>query len=104
MLTQKPIGFEGTVCWEDDSPDSQEYNYISFSEELFNHEGQSAEEDIYGVRDDCIFFYANDEQLVTLQKAIINHSDSVTIEPHSGWYIDLTEPYEFIYELAHQED
>lgn len=101
MLTHKPIGFEGTIVWED-SPDGQEFYYISFSEALLNHEGEPAEQDIYGVFDEFIFFYADSEQVETLQKAIAEHRDSVTIEPRSGWYIDLTEPYEFIYELAYE--
>ena len=98
MLTQKPIGFEGTVCWED-SPDSQDYYYISFSEELLNHEGEPAEEDLYGVRDDSIFYYANPEQVTLLQEAVDTHKDKVTLEPRSGWYIDITEPFEFVYEM-----
>ena len=103
MLTHEPIGFEGTIVWED-SPDGQEYYYISFSEALLNHEGEPAEQDLYGVFDEFIFFYADAEQVQTLQKAIAEHRDCVTLEPNSGWYIDLTEPYEFIYELAYGDD
>lgn len=100
MLTQKPIGFEGTIVWED-SPDGQEYYYISFSEALLNHEGEPAEQDLYGVFDEFIFFYADSEQVELLQKAISSPlHDYLTLEPNSGWYIDLTEPYEFIYELT----
>ena len=97
MLTQKPIGFEGTVCWKD-SPDSQDYFYFSFSEELLNHEGHPAEEDTYGVRDDNIFFYLDDYQQDVLHKAIAKSYTYFDIGEE--WYIDLTEPHEFIYELT----
>lgn len=103
MLTHKPIGFEGTIRWED-SPDTYNEYYISFSEELLNHEGEPAEQDLYGVFDEFIFFYADSEQVQTLQKAIADRRGYVTLEPHSGWLIDLTEPYEFIYELAYEGD
>lgn len=102
MLTHKPIGFEGTVCWKD-SPDSQDYFYFSFSEELLNHEGQPAEQDLYGVFDEFIFFYLDDAQQESLHKAIEkNYVNAFDIGEE--WFIDLSEPYEFIYELTHQED
>ena len=97
MLTQKPIGFEGTVCWKD-SPDSQDYFYFSFSEELLNHEGQPAEQDLYGVFDEFIFFYLDDYQQDVLHKAIAKSYTYFDIGEE--WYIDLTEPHEFIYELT----
>lgn len=93
MLTHEPIGFEGTIVWED-SPDGQEYLYISFGE--YDDEND-AECDSFGINDESIFFYADTEQYEVLQKAIAEHRDCVTIEPHSGWYIDLAEPYEFVY-------
>ena len=69
-----------------------------FSEELLNHEGQPAEEDIYGVFDEFIFFYLGDYQQDVLHKAIAKSYTYFDIGEE--WYIDLTEPHEFIYELT----
>ena len=84
MLTHKPIGFEGTVCWKD-SPDSQDYFYFSFSEELLNHEGQPAEQDLYGVFDEFIFFYLDDAQQESLHKAIEKFCPTISFEEVLLW-------------------
>jgi hypothetical protein len=96
MSTDKaPIGIDCAVTYHD-SPDGYEDAYISFSEELLNHEGEPAEEDIYGVPDDRIFFYFNAEQQEALGVAIAEDKDKF----HLGeeWYIDLTEGYALVYE------
>ena len=95
MSTDKaPIGIQCAVTYHD-SPDGFEDAYISFSEELLNHEGQPAEEDIYGIADDRIFFYFNAEQQEALGVALSEDRDR--FDAGEEWFIDLTEDYELAY-------
>lgn len=87
-------GIECGIVW-DDSPDGYEDVYISFSEELLNHEGEIAEEDIYGVSDDRIFYYFNPEEVQALLKAITEHRDKFSVG--AGWWIDLVDDYALIH-------
>lgn len=96
MSTDKaPIGIDCAVTYHD-SPDGYEDVYISFSEELLNHEGEPAEEDIYGVSDDRIFFYFNAEQQEALGVALSEDKDK--FNTGEEWYIDLEEGYALVYE------
>jgi hypothetical protein len=100
MNNKQPIGAYANIRWLDTNEEVDGY-YFSFGE--YDDEND-ADCDSFGVSDESIFFYADEEQVAILQKAIAENRDCVTIEPHSGWYIDLTEPYEFIYEVAYQDN
>lgn len=95
MTTSTTIyrGIECGIVW-DDSPDGYEDVYISFSEELLNHEGETAEEDIYGVPDDSIFYYLNETEVAHLFKCIAEHRDKFSVG--AGWWIDLVDDYSLI--------
>lgn len=95
-VTTPIIGINCAVTYHD-SPDGFEDVYISFSEALLNHEGEPAEEDIYGVSDDSIFYYLNKEEQTSLVKFI---ADGAVLWSTNEWYIDLAEDYELIYEGA----
>ena len=96
MSTDKaPIGIECVVTHYD-SLDGIADVYISFSEELFNHEGEPAEEDIYGVSDESIFFYFNAEQQEALGVAIAEGKSKFHLDEE--WFIDLEEGYALVYE------
>lgn len=89
------IGVKCAIQWHDDNNGGLQDVYISFSEELFNHEGETAEEDIHGVPDEEIFFYLNKEQVESLTSAILNEEDYWSIEDED-WFIDLSEGCEAI--------
>jgi hypothetical protein len=96
MSTDKaPIGIECVVTHYD-SLDGIADVYISFSEELLNHEGEPAEEDIYGVSDESIFFYFNAEQQEALGVAIAEGKSKFHLDEE--WFIDLEEGYALVYE------
>lgn len=92
-----PIGIDCAIVYHD-SPDGYQDVYISFSEELLNHVGEPAEEDIYGVSDENIFYYLNEDEQKNLKNYIADGSyDRWSTDE---WYIDLTEGYAFVYEEA----
>ena len=96
MSTDKaPIGIECVVTHYD-SLDGIADVYISFSEELLNHEGEPAEEDIYGVSDESIFFYFDAEQQEALGVAIAEGKSKFHLDEE--WFIDLEEGYALVYE------
>lgn len=86
-----PTGIQCVISWHD-SLDSMDDVFISFSEELLNHEGNPAEEDLYGVPDDKIFYYLSEEEVASLMKAISELRDRWSCGDE--WFIDLTEDYE----------
>ena len=67
--------------------------YISFSEELLNHMGETAEEDIYGVPDKKIFYHLNKEEVESLTSAILNEENYWSMADNSEWYVYLTKGY-----------
>ena len=96
MNTDKaPIGIDCVVTHYD-SLDGIADVYISFSEELLNHEGEPAEEDIYGVSDESIFFYFDAEQQEALGVAIAEGKSKFHLDEE--WFIDLEEGYALVYE------
>jgi hypothetical protein len=84
-------GIQCVIGWYD-SPDSMDDVFISFSEELLNHEGNPAEEDVYGVSDEKIFYYLSKEEVASLMKAISEVRDRWSCG--NEWFIDLVEDYE----------
>lgn len=93
MTTTIYRGIECGIVW-DDSPDGYEDVYISFSEELLNHEGETAEEDIHGVSDESIFYYFSPEEVQALLKSITERRDKFSVG--AGWWIDLVDDYSLI--------
>ena len=89
------IGMQCSIQWHDDNDGGLQDVYISFSEDLLNHEGETAEEDIYGVPDEKIFFYLDKEQVDSLTSAILNEDEFWSIEDKE-WFIDLSEGCEAI--------
>ena len=95
---EAPVGIKCSVVYHD-SPDGFSDVYMSFSESLLNHEGEPAEEDIYGVSDDSIFYYLSADEQTDLGKHIAEGYDKWSTDE---WYIDLTEDYELVHEGAQQ--
>ena len=86
-------GIQCVIGWYE-SLDSYDTEYISFSEEQLNHEGNVAEEDIYGVSDLEIFYYLSEEEVASLMKAIAELRDRWSCG--NEWFIDLADDYEIM--------
>lgn len=95
MLTQKPIGFNCQIYWSVDG--YSEECYISFGEPFVTG-NSSVYEDSHGVHDTYIFYYADADQIELIEKAIKDSRNDVCIDASEGWWIDLTQPYEYSYD------
>lgn len=85
MLTHKPVGINCTISWWD-SPDGEEEVFISFMPEEFDTP-----------LDLETFFYLDEAQVKKLQKSIETGRNKHSLG--EDWFIDLTAPYEFDYEV-----
>lgn len=99
MLSHKPIGLYCAVLWKDDGYADHENIYISFGTPVTYYNGSNngyVRHDSYDVYDQDIFYYASEEEIEVIKKAIDSSQSSISIDPE--WVIDLTEPWELSYD------
>jgi hypothetical protein len=90
-------GIECGIVW-DDSPDGYQDVYISFGQ--YDHDDPNATTDSFGINDEDIFFYLDEEELAHLFKCIAEHRDKFSVG--AGWWVDLVDDYALV--LAEGDD